>query len=203
MDFPLPERYFKRVLLSGDGKLGMTMPCLQKQGKKHRASSYKQGSIAIAKTPENKRLPATCIQLREKTQAQLHLCSGKQPLPFSPLEFSYMFQEIKQWGASYSLNTGSMHGVFIPWKALPSGSPLRRTLIWQEKSFFSIAWKTRTEIVRTNKSKRAISQNRSQEFGSFMFPLYHQIWDRTSAPFGLHSRKKSTLAFCTSSFSYN
>ena len=34
MDFPLPERYFKRVLLSGDGKLGMTMPCLQKQGKK-------------------------------------------------------------------------------------------------------------------------------------------------------------------------
>ena len=50
-DFSLPERHFKHVLLSGDGRLGMTMPCLHKQ---HRASSYRHGRMDIAKTPEKR-----------------------------------------------------------------------------------------------------------------------------------------------------
>ena len=29
----MPERHFKSVCLSGEGSLGMTMPCLHKQGK--------------------------------------------------------------------------------------------------------------------------------------------------------------------------
>ena len=66
-EFPLPESHFNRVLLSGDSRLGMTMPCLHKQGKMQRASSYKKRQNGIGKTLEIKRLQTTWF---------LHTCTS-------------------------------------------------------------------------------------------------------------------------------
>ena len=63
----------------------------------------------------------------------------KHPLPSSPLEFSYTLGKIKQCVPSCSLSTAAVHFVSIPWRALQTWSPLKRSLIWQENSFFSIS----------------------------------------------------------------
>ena len=117
----------------------------------------------------------------------------KSILAFPPLQFSYEFWEINQWVGSSFLSTGAMNPVSIPWKALQTGSPLRRSLHWQEDSFFFISGKGSTVLVHTNKGNRSISQNHSQEFGSFLGPLYHQIREHTTAPFGLHSGNQPSL----------
>ena len=71
-DFPVPEQHFKCVLLSGDSRLVMTMPCLHKWGKWLRASSYKQGKIAIETNPETKRLEASCLLCTFNSIYSLH-----------------------------------------------------------------------------------------------------------------------------------
>ena len=88
----------------------------------------------------------------------------------------------------WSLSTGSVNGVSIPWKALQTGSPLRRTLHWQKNSFFSISGKSSTELVHTIRANVTFHIHHKEEFGSFLDLLYHQIRECTPTPLRIHSR---------------
>ena len=126
----------------------------------------------------------------------------KATLAFPPLEFSYLLWEINQCVASCILSTHSVHGVSIPWKALRAGSPLRRTLIWQENSFFSISGKRSTEVVCTIRTYEPFHKHHKQEYGKFLVPLFHQIRESTPTPMWL-GLGNPPLFFSQLDFSYN
>ena len=91
-EFPLPEKHFNRVLLSGHSRLGMTMPCLHKQGKMQRASSYQNRQNGHWQNSRNQEIASHMVS------SYMHLCikppfpmplgSGKPPLPLAHIEFS-------------------------------------------------------------------------------------------------------------------
>ena len=126
----------------------------------------------------------------------------KATLAFPPLEFSYLLWEINQCVASCFLSTHPVHGVSIPWKALQAGSPLRRTLIWQENSFFSILGKRSTEVVCTIRTYEPFHKHHKQEYGKFLVPLFHQIRESTPTPMWL-GLGNPPLFFSQLDFFYN
>ena len=150
--------------------------------KQHIASSYTRAKWTLLERHQQvigSDLVAKCMQLSEKTLAQMHLCSGNQPLPFSTLKFSYTLWEVKQWVSSWSWNNCPMNRFSIPRKALHTGYPLRRSLFWQENSFFYIAGISSTELVHPIRAKWPFHKHHYQEFGSFLFQLYPQIHECT------------------------
>ena len=106
--------------------------------------------IETSPTRDWKQHSCKVYAFQRKDTSKRHLCSGKKPLPFSPIEFSYRLQEVNQCVASCSLSTGSLHGVFIPWKAFQT---LRRSIIWKGNSFFHLSGKISTELVHTTLEK--------------------------------------------------
>lgn len=60
--------------------------------------------------------------------------------------------------------------------------PLRRCLILQENSFFSISWKSITVLFLTTMENDPFHKRQNQEFGSILVQLYHQILEWTPAP---------------------
>ena len=128
------------------------------------------------------------LQLSEEDTSPNASLLRKATIVFPPPpECSSSMGEINQSVASCSLSTGSRHGVSIPRKALQTGSPLRRSLICQESSFFSISGESRTELIRTTRAKEPFHKHHKQEFGSFLVPLYHPMQECTPAPMWLHS----------------
>ena len=117
----------------------------------------------------------------------------KATLAFSPLEFTSTLPEIIQCVSSCSLGNGIMHDVSIPWEALQTWAPLRSILIWQEKCFFSLWGKSKTEDVDTTRAKEPIPKHHKQEFGRFPVQLYHQIHECATAPFWIHSGNQPLL----------
>ena len=63
----------------------------------------------------------------------------KATLAYFPTRLPLQLGEIKQNAASCSLSPGSLHGFSITQKAPQTCYPLWRTLMWYEKSFFSIS----------------------------------------------------------------
>ena len=94
MEFAFPEKHFKHILFSGDGRLVLTVLCLHKQGKQHRASLYKQGSMAIKTAPEIEiasHMVASFIHLCIRPPSPMPLGSGKPPWPLAHIKLSYHY----------------------------------------------------------------------------------------------------------------
>ena len=86
-----------------------------------------------------------------------------------------------------------MNDISIPWKALQTRSPLRRSLLWQENSFFSIAGKSSTELVQMSMENVPFPKHQKQDCGSFLIQPYHEIFECTPAPLWLHSGNQTLI----------
>ena len=144
--------------LEENSDLAWEMLCFHLGDKQHIASSYNQGKTAFTQmlpTRDFECIACTMFSAQGIDTRPNASMLRKATLTFSPLEF-YTFQEINQSFDSCSLSSGSVHRVSIPWKTHQTGSPLRRSLIRQENSFFSISWKSSTELVHTTWGKWSI-----------------------------------------------
>ena len=136
----------------------------------HIAHLYNQGKMTFTlKSPTRdwKQLGCNMYSSQWKDTSQMHLCSGKQHYPFSPLECSYTLQEINQCVSSWNLGNGSVHSVFIPWKALHTVFPWRTTLHCQENSFFSISGINSTELDHKIRSKSHFTNTTIQSLEAY------------------------------------
>ena len=132
----------------------------------------------------------------------MHLWSGKQSLSWSPLECSSRLWELNKCVASCSLSLGSVPGVSIPWKALQTWYPLRRSQFLQENTFFFISEKSITELDCTTRAKEPFHNQHNQEFGSLPVQLSQQMCEHTPTPLWLRSGNE-ILLFSQIDFSYN
>ena len=142
----------------------------------------------MAKRPLHKRhqqeigsdLFATCIQLSEKTLAQMHRCSGKQPLPPPPRIFLHV-------SGDKPINLALTLWALVPCMVFPSHERyFKLDLLWGEALFgrrfpcFHI--REYQHIARScNQGKKPIHTHHKQDFGSFLVQLYHQIGEHTPA----------------------
>ena len=136
--------------------------------KQHIASSYNLEKTVFTQTSPTsdwKRLGCNMYSTLWKDTSPNAFMLKKETLA-SPLpRILLKVVEINPCVASCSLSAGTMQGGSIPWKALQNWSPLRRSLIWQEKSFFSISGKVAQSQVRTIRVKEPFHKHHKQEFG--------------------------------------
>ena len=145
---------------------------------------------------------ATYIQLSEKTRAQMHLCSGKQPLP-PPRPRILLHVAGDEPICVLLLSEHWFHAwCFHPMKGIPNCISFEEKPALAGEFLLFHIWEKQHRASSYNLGKNPFHTPQIQEFGSFVVQLHHQICERTPALFGLCSGNQPLL-FPQLDFSYN
>ena len=167
--------------------------------KQHIAHLYNQGKMAFNKRLQQeigRGLVSKCIHLSEKRGAQMHLCSGKQPLPFPPLEFSYTFWGDKGMGCILLSEHWLRTQCFHPMKGIANGISIEEKPALAGELLILHIREKQYRASLYNQGKRAFSHTPQTRAWKLPDLAVSSIpWTHTSHIVTL--LVKFTLAFCT------
>ena len=183
-EFPLCERHFKRVLLSIDGSLGMTIPCFHKWEKQHRAEWPLK---KLQKTRD-------CLQHGCFIHSLPHTDSisnvsllRKAMLASFPHKLLLSWWQRHQCPASTLWSTGVRQGVSFAWRHSKSVLCRGSDLSWE------VLLEISEKLVCTTRAKQTLLKHHQQVIGSDLDATYVQLCEKTLAQMHLCSGKQHLL----------